>query len=258
VKVTAAQGAEGAVGTAPPTATPADGAAFKAALDTAGLKLRNGEEITPVAGRKRYAEITKGAREGQYVNTSGNARHGETFVLVRRNGREYHVYGSGKDRLVVGQHDPKAEAAEPKLRKGEKTEPVDGRRRYQEIVSGTREGLYLNTSGNARDGKTFVRVIDDGVEYHIYGSGDGRVTIANDLRDHERPGLQLRKGERVKRVEGRENYVEIVSGVREGMFINASGNARHGQAFVRSIKDGVEQHIYGTGDDRVVVSTDKS
>jgi predicted ABC-class ATPase len=72
------------------------------------------------------------------------------------------------------------------------------------------------------------------------------------------PALELRKGERVKRVEGQENYVEIVSGAREGMFVNTSGNARHGQAFVRSIKDGVEQHIYGSGDDRVVVSNEKS
>ena len=73
-----------------------------------------------------------------------------------------------------------------------------------------------------------------------------------------RAALELRKGERVKRVEGQENYVEIVSGAREGMFVNTSGNARHGQAFVRSIKDGVEQHIYGSGDDRVVVSNEKS
>ncbi len=35
------------------------------------------------------------------------------------------------------------------------------------------------------------------------------------------------------------------------------GNARHGQAFVRSVKDGVEQHIYGSGDDRVVISNGK-
>ena len=42
------------------------------------------------------------------------------------------------------------------------------------------------------------------------------------------------------------------------MFVNTSGNARHGQAFVRSVKDGVEQHIYGSGDDRVVVSNEKS
>jgi hypothetical protein len=38
-------------------------------------------------------------------------------------------------------------------------------------------------------------------------------------------------------------FVEIVSGAREGMFVNTSGNARHGQAFVRSVKDGVEQHF---------------
>jgi hypothetical protein len=39
--------------------------------------------------------------------------------------------------------------------------------------------------------------------------------------------------------------------------INASGNARHGQAFVLSVKDGVEQNIYGSGDDRVVISNGK-
>ncbi len=258
MKVAATQTVEGAVSPTPKqNASSTDGVAFKAALDTADLKLRKGEEITAVAGRRNYAEITKGAREGMYINTSDNARRGEAFVLVRRNGKEFHVYGSGKDRLVVGQHDPKADASEPKLRKGEKTEAVEGRKRYEEIVAGAREGMYINTSGNARDGKAFVRVIDDGVEYHIYGSGDDRTTIANDLRDDERPGLQLRKGERIKRVEGRENYVEIVSGAREGMFINMSGNARHGQAFVRSVKDGVEQHIYGSGDDRVVVSNAK-
>jgi hypothetical protein len=246
MKVAATQAAEAAAAAQAKPATGADGAAFKAALDDAAVKLRKGEEIEPVPGR-RYAEITKGAREGMYLNTSGNARHGEAFVLVRRNGKEFHVYGSGKDRLVVGLHKPHD--------KDEKTSPVDGRKRYEEIVSGKREGMYLNTSGNARDGKAFVRVIEDGVEYHIYGGGEDRLTIANDLRDGDKPGIRLRKGERVERVEGRDGYVEIVSGPREGMFINASGNARHGEAFVRSVKDGVERHIYGSGDDRVVVSS---
>ena len=36
-----------------------------------------------------------------YLNTSGNKRDGMAFVLVKRDGREYHIYGSGKDRLVV-------------------------------------------------------------------------------------------------------------------------------------------------------------
>ena len=36
-----------------------------------------------------------------YVNTSGNARDGQAFVLVKRDGKEFHIYGSGKDRVVV-------------------------------------------------------------------------------------------------------------------------------------------------------------
>jgi hypothetical protein len=48
-----------------------------------------------------YAEISGGKRDGMYVNTTSNKRRGQAFVLVQRNGREYHIYGSGKDRLVV-------------------------------------------------------------------------------------------------------------------------------------------------------------
>ena len=36
-----------------------------------------------------------------YLNTSGNKRDGQAFVLVRRDGKESHIYGSGKDRRVV-------------------------------------------------------------------------------------------------------------------------------------------------------------
>ena len=36
-----------------------------------------------------------------YINTSGNDRHGEAFVLVNKLGVEYHIYGSGADRTVV-------------------------------------------------------------------------------------------------------------------------------------------------------------
>jgi hypothetical protein len=247
MKITATDLATGAVNASQKKQV-ADGTAFKAALEKADVKLRKGEKTAPVEGRSRYVEIVSGAREGMFINTSGNARHGQAFVLSVQDGVEQHIYGAGDDRVVVSN--------EASKRTGERTQPVEGRKRYQEIVSGKRDGMYVNTSGNARDGKAFVRVIDDGVEYHIYRSGDDRVTIANDLRD-EHSGLHLRKGERIERVEGRENYVEIVSGTREGMFINTSGNARHGQAFVRSVKDGVEQHIYGSGDDRVVISNGK-
>ena len=35
-----------------------------------------------------------------FVNQSGNARNGDAFKLVERDGKEFHVYGEGKDRKV--------------------------------------------------------------------------------------------------------------------------------------------------------------
>ena len=42
------------------------------------------------------------------MNTSGNVRDGEVFTLVKRDGREFHIYGTGKDRQIIGLR-PKAE-----------------------------------------------------------------------------------------------------------------------------------------------------
>jgi hypothetical protein len=64
------------------------------------IKLRTGEAMSPVAGHA-YAEITSGKRDGMYVNTTNNKRRGQAFVLVHKNGRDYHIYGTGKDRVVV-------------------------------------------------------------------------------------------------------------------------------------------------------------
>jgi len=58
------------------------------------------ERTTPVEGHA-YADVLNGPRNGMYVNTSGNKRHGQAFVLVEREGKRYHIYGEGKDRLVV-------------------------------------------------------------------------------------------------------------------------------------------------------------
>ena len=63
-------------------------------------KAPKGETSAPVKGHS-YADVTAGPRNGMYVNTSGNKRDGQAFVLVKRDGKEFHVYGSGKDRLVV-------------------------------------------------------------------------------------------------------------------------------------------------------------
>jgi hypothetical protein len=60
---------------------------------------------------------------------------------------------------------------------GEKTAAVPGHSDYRDIVAGPRDGMYLNTSGNVRDGQAFVLVMRHGVEYHIYGTGKHRQVI---------------------------------------------------------------------------------
>jgi hypothetical protein len=198
MKVLPSHIADSATRAASTRASSTDKRAFKSTLEKAEITLRKGEEMQAVEGHA-YAEITKGAREGMYINTSGNVRHGQAFTLVNKDGKEYHIYGSGKDRLVVGFHVPKAgdtEAAKPetepevdtsdlKLRKGEKVEPVEGHA-YAEITSGPREGMYINTSGNKRHGEAFVLVHKLGVEYHIYGSGADREVIALEPRDEKK------------------------------------------------------------------------
>jgi hypothetical protein len=188
--------AEAAQARAGTRAEGSDKRAFKATLEKAEISLRTGEEMQAVEGHA-YAEITKGDRKGLFINTSGNVRHGQTFTVAVRDGKEYHIYGTGKDRLVVGFHIPKAagpdtatpetktpetkpekaDTSDLKLRKNETIEPVEGRP-YAEITSGAREGMYINTSGNKRHGEAFVLVSKAGVDYHIYGSGADREVIA--------------------------------------------------------------------------------
>jgi hypothetical protein len=59
------------------------------------------------------------------------------------------------------------------------------------------------------------------------------------------------KGEKTQKVKG-HNYVEIVAGPRNGMFINNTGSKRDGEAFLIVKRHGREFHVYGTGDDRTV------
>jgi hypothetical protein len=82
--VTTVSGATGgvtSVATAPKTTTAAK-------ANPKGFK----ETLEKVSGHK-YAKVTNGVREGEYVNQSGNDRDGQAFKLVERGGHEYHVYG---------------------------------------------------------------------------------------------------------------------------------------------------------------------
>jgi hypothetical protein len=75
---------------------------FSSALKTA-TSASEKETTKPVEG-ENYSEILTGSRAGMYVNTSGNARDGEAFILVKgENGKaDQHIYGTGKDRQVIG------------------------------------------------------------------------------------------------------------------------------------------------------------
>jgi len=76
--------------------TPANNAA-KAATAKTDKSFK--ETLAKVSGHK-YAEIKDGDRKGMFVNQSGNARDGDAFKVVERDGHEFHVYGEGKDRKV--------------------------------------------------------------------------------------------------------------------------------------------------------------
>jgi hypothetical protein len=58
-----------------------------------------GERTQKVEGH-HYMEIVSGPRNGMFINNSGNSRDGDAFVIVKRHGREFHIYGSGADRNV--------------------------------------------------------------------------------------------------------------------------------------------------------------
>jgi hypothetical protein len=153
------------------------------------LKAATEKETTKAVPGTNYAEILTGPRAGLYLNASGGARDGEAFVLVKHDGREDHIYGTGDDRKVIsvssdqpddsGTPDTSTDTSSTtgstseKTPSSEKTKQVPGRA-YADITAGPRKDLYLNTSGNARDGKTFVLVKKEDREYHIYGTGSKR------------------------------------------------------------------------------------
>jgi len=151
------------------------------------LKAAAEKETTKAVPGSNYAEILTGPRAGLYMNTGGGARDGEAFVLVKHDGREDHIYGTGDDRKIVTVGQGKSESpgstgtgtktststSTDKTPASEKTKPVDGHA-YADITAGPRKALYVNTSGNARGGKTFVLVKKDDREFHIYGTGKNR------------------------------------------------------------------------------------
>jgi hypothetical protein len=155
---------------------------------SSALKSASDKETTKAVEGQNYAEIVTGPRAGMYLNTGGGPRDGQAFILVKHDGREDHIYGTGKDRVVISSGTDKADkssdtsastaddTAATGARKGERTKAVDGHA-YADILNGSRSGMYINTSGNKRDGDAFVLVKRNGREFHIYGTGKDRVVV---------------------------------------------------------------------------------
>jgi hypothetical protein len=131
-----------------------------------------------------------------------------------------------------------------KAPKGEVTRKVDGHD-YVEVMSGPRNGMFINTSGNERDGQAFVRKRGAEFDLHIYGTGANREIVKV---PHKGPAEK----ETTTPVDGRP-YAEITSGSRNGMFVNTTSNERSGEAFVLVKRDDRDLHIYGSGKDRRVI-----
>lgn len=150
------------------------------------LRAPKGERWEAVPGHSDYADIISGPRNGSYINLTDGPHRGEVFHRIRKDGREYHVYGEGRSREVVevkrrdveSRRDP--ERVRP--REGEEFESVTGHRDYQRIEGGARDDLFINLSGNERTGRAFDIVERDGNRYHVYGEGDNKLEIRVGLR----------------------------------------------------------------------------
>jgi hypothetical protein len=152
----------------------------------------DGEVWRPVKGDDNYAKITSGPREGEYINLSRGARRGQTFHVEMRDGKRVHVYGKGDNETVVAaakdsgkvnaKGHPHTSAASHT--RNETWAPVDGVSNYADILSGPRNGYFVNTSGGSRDGMTFQIVNRGGKTYHVYGEGKHRQMV--EVRHHEK------------------------------------------------------------------------
>jgi hypothetical protein len=144
-----------------------------------------GEKWRPVKGHDDYAEIIEGDRKGQFVNLNRGARRGEAFDIEQRDGKTVHVYkkDDGAELVIPINEEKAARAAgsrhsdrEPP--KGETWAPVKGHQSYADILSGSRNGYYVNIQqGSAREGDVFHIVKRGGKEFHVYGTGKDKTWV---------------------------------------------------------------------------------
>jgi hypothetical protein len=93
--------ASSSTGTSTAAATTDAKKSFATLFADAKAELKSGEKLTKVDGHA-FGRIKGGTRDDQCINLSGNARNGQAFDLIWRNGHQFHVYGGkGADHTVV-------------------------------------------------------------------------------------------------------------------------------------------------------------
>jgi hypothetical protein len=148
-----------------------------------------GEVWRPVKSGNHYAKITEGPRAGMYINLSRGERRGEVFSLEVRDGVRVHVYTGkdGKEKVIdavkdSGRVDRAERQASHAARRprNEEWSAVPGVSNYADIVSGRRNGWYVNTSGGERDGMLFHIVRKGDQVFHVYGKGKHKQVVEVD------------------------------------------------------------------------------
>ena len=107
------------------------------------------------------------------TSTAATTAETQRTQANRSNGASYAQFqaAAAKDSDTTKSSDSKTASGDAP--KGERTQAVKGHS-YKEIVSGPRNGMFINNTGNKRDGEAFLIVKRHGREFHIYGSGDAR------------------------------------------------------------------------------------
>jgi hypothetical protein len=71
----------------------------------------DGEQTKKIAGHA-YARIENGSDKGMFLNQmAGNPRQGSVFRMVERGDHVFHVYGTGKDKVIIGMTAPAGKPA---------------------------------------------------------------------------------------------------------------------------------------------------
>ena len=106
-------------------------------------KVPKGEKSEHVEGHS-YDEVIAGPRDGMFINRSGNKRDGQAFAMVKRDGREFHVYGTGKNRVIV---EVKHKKDDDKTDTPTTTTPTDNTSNSSSGDSGTTTSPATDTTG---------------------------------------------------------------------------------------------------------------